>query len=124
MSFKTPLPKILISTGPTTTTEGAMAFLLVWETQNESALIGLTQSWFGMDEKLFAALAADLLWFTFLPPNLGNNSFLKTTPLAWLCAAINSVWQFVAAPDRADQLFLHGCPSASPSHQAVIRLPD
>ena len=106
--------EILMRTEPRTTTEGAMAFSLVWQTKDEGRLVALTSNWIGLDDGLFAALATELLWFAYVATEPGQKLFPQNQTLSLALRPLQFRLAMRAAPDRAAAIvaaWLAECPS-------------
>lgn len=96
--------RVLLETKPVSTSEGAKAFLLLWQTRYGDALLGLAGSCVDMDKELFASLAEELWWFTMVAATPGQQLYSENPSIS-----LNLRWfQFrvalSSAPERATSL--------------------
>ncbi len=96
--------KVLLETKPVSTSEGARAFLLLWQTRYGDALNGLAGSCVDIDKELFASLAEELWWFTMVAATPGQQLYSENPAIS-----LNLRWfQFrvalSSAPERATSL--------------------
>ena len=116
--------EILVGTEPRTTTEGAMAFWLVWQTNEGGKLVALASNWMGLEEKLFAALASELLWFAYVATKPGEKLFPENETVSLMLRPLQFRLALKAAPDRVPSIvsaWLAECPSIDSSGEPLSR---
>ena len=116
---------VLVRTEPRTTTEAAMAFTLIWQTKEEGRLVALTHNWMGMEDKLFAALASELLWFVFVATEAGQTLFPENKMLSLTLRPLQFRVALNTAPNRAAPIvaaWLAECPPIASGGDPLSRL--
>jgi tetratricopeptide (TPR) repeat protein len=117
--------EVLVRTEPRTTTEGAMAFALIWQTKDEGRLVALTHNWMGMEDRLFAALASELLWFAYVATEPGLTLFPENKTISLALRPLQFRVALNTAPDRAAPIvaaWLAECPPIDSGGDALSRL--
>lgn len=115
---------ILVRIEPRTITEGSMAFSLVWQTKDEGRLVALTQSWMSLDDAVFAALGADLLWFAYVATGPGQKLFPQNETLSLMLRPLQFRLALKAAPNRAAPIvsaWLAECPPIDSGGEPLSR---
>jgi tetratricopeptide (TPR) repeat protein len=116
---------ILVRTEPRTTTEGAMAFALIWQTKDEGRLVALTHNWMGMEDRLFAVLASELLWFVYVATEPGRTLFPENKTLSLMLRPLQFRVAMNTVPDRAAPIvgaWLAECPPIDSGGDPLSRL--
>ena len=116
---------ILVRVEPRTITEAGMAFSLIWQTKDEGRLVALTHNWMDMDERLFAALGTELLWFAFVATEPGQKLFPQNETLSLMLRPLQFRLALKSAPDRAARIvaaWLAECPSIESGGEPLSRL--
>jgi tetratricopeptide (TPR) repeat protein len=116
---------ILVKTEPRTTTEGAMAFTLIWQTKDEGRLVALTHNWIGMEDQLFTVLASELLWFVYVATEPGRTLFPENKTLSLALRPLQFRMALNTAPNRAAPIvaaWLAECPPIDCGGDPLSRL--
>jgi hypothetical protein len=124
-ALQTAAADVLVRTEPRTTIEAGMVFMLVWETKDQGRLLALIDSWItGMTEDLFAALATELSWFTYVATESGQNLFPDNKTLNFGLRVLQFRVAIKAAPDRAERIvaaWLDECPPIGEGGEPLLR---
>lgn len=92
---------ILVEVEPRTTIEGASAFMLSWQARSPEMLTLFVQSWFDVEDHIFADLANQVSWFTYVSAVPGQRLFFENPTLSLFLRALQFRVAMIAAPQNA-----------------------
>jgi tetratricopeptide (TPR) repeat protein len=103
-TLRTEAARILLRTKPCSTTEGANAFMLLWQTRNVGCLAQLAQSFIDLRANVLADLAEQLVWFTLVGLQRGDKLFPEAPPVGLLLRSLQFRIALLSAPERAAEI--------------------